>query len=191
MDRTEGAAVATETLTSRGSQSRLSAAIFLIVLAALLFRVVTVVTNRESSEHARTSSPAAPRLVKWTALEGASAAATSTGKPILYDFAAAWCGPCHELDREGWGDRSLANLANDAFVPTRVIDREREDGMNPPLVAELQRKFAVQAFPTLVVATTDGREIGRSEGWGGREGLRSFLEDAKAKARSGAPAPAP
>jgi thiol:disulfide interchange protein len=185
MARIDAPAPAEENLPSRGSQSRLSAAIFFVLLAALLFRVVTGVANREAA-HAQSSSDAPP-LVRWTPLETVPAVSGASGKPVLYDFTAAWCGPCHRLDAEGWGDAAIASLASDDFVPARVVDREREEGKNPPRVAELQQRYSVQAFPTLVVATPGGDEIGRLEGWGGADSLRRFLEESKAKAsRSGA-----
>ncbi len=170
---------------SRGSQSRLSAALFFVLLAALLFRVVTAVMDREAQRRGAEGSEAPP-LVRWVSLEKAAAMSKASGKPILYDFTAEWCPPCHRLDAEGWGDRELAAILNDGFVPVRIMDRSREDGRNPPLVDELERRYSVEAFPTLIVASPDGQPIGREEGWGGRDGLRKFLEDSKAKAAKSA-----
>jgi thioredoxin-related protein len=62
------------------------------------------------------------------------------------------------------------------------MDREREEGKNTPLVAELQRKYNVESFPTLIVAGADGKEIARMEGWGGKDALEKFLKESKAKA---------
>jgi thiol:disulfide interchange protein len=181
MDRIDAPSVAGETLSPRGSQSRLSAAIFFVLLAALLFRVVTAVAHHDEGKSDDRASSELPPLVAWTPLEKASAAAAASGKPVLYDFTAAWCVPCHRLDDEGWGDRELAGIASDGYVPARVVDREREEGRNSPLVAELQHRYAVQAFPTLIVAAPDGREIARLEGWSGRDGLHQFLEESKSK----------
>ena len=70
---------------------------------------------------------------------------------MLYDFTAAWCAPCKLLDRD-WEDASVAERVNDAFVPVRIMDRVREEGRNAPDVAELQRRYEISVFPTLVVA---------------------------------------
>ena len=181
MDRTE-----TAPLPSRGSQSKLSAALFFVVLAALLFRVVTAVTDRESRRNS-SAGHGPPPLVRWAPLEKAAAASRASGNPILYDFTAEWCAPCHRLDAEGWGDPEIAAYLNAGFVAVRVMDRSREEGRNPPPVDELERRHSVEAFPTLIVAGPDGEAIGRAEGWGGRDALRTFLEESKAKAAASGP----
>ena len=157
--------------TSAGSQSRISPVLFWIVVAAVLFRILTSVMDRPKDE-SRTG------LVKWQTLEHASDAARAGGKPLLYEFGAAWCGPCKLLDRE-WADPGIAAKVNDKFVAARVVDRQREDGHNPPAVEELQRRYEISAFPTLVVAAPDGRMLGKLEGYSYsiRERLGRFLDD--------------
>jgi len=156
-----------------GSQSKLSPIILWILLAAALFRIVTTVTDKEKDGHGA-------RLVKWTPAEGAVAAARRSGKPILYDFTAEWCAPCKMLDRDGWADARVAALVNDSFVAARVVDRTREDGKNAPWIDELQQRYRVNAFPTLVVAAPDGREIAIAQGFNGKTKLIAFLEGARA-----------
>jgi len=189
MDRTDAVGPSSEEAASspRGSQSRLSGALFFVLLAALLFRVVTAVMDR-SGAGTPTADRHAPPLVRWTALEKASPTSAAGRKPVLYDFTAEWCAPCHKLDQEGWADAEIAGLVNRSYVAARVLDRSREEGKNPALVEELQRKYSVEAFPTLVVAGTDGREIARMEGYGGRTVLENFLKESRAKS-SAAPSP--
>lgn len=157
-----------------GSQSRLPAILFWVVAAALLARIAVVVAGRGKTEER-------VGLVRWHPREKAAAAAATEKRPLLYDFTAAWCLPCRRLDEEGWGDSRIAALVNDSYVPTRVVDREREDGRNPPPIEELERRYSVTAFPTLVVAAPDGRLVAKVEGYAGRERLARFLEESRGK----------
>ena len=157
-----------------GSQSRIPAIVFWLLGAALLFRIVTAVTQHNRPEQG-------VGLVRWQPLASAAAVAQKGERPVLYDFTAAWCLPCRRLDGEGWGDSHVAALVNDAFLPTRVVDRQTEEGKNSPLTSELQRRYAVNAFPTLVVADASGREVARMEGYAGKDRLVAFLEDARKK----------
>jgi thiol:disulfide interchange protein len=116
--------------------------------------------------------------VSWQPRERAAALSRASGKPILYDFTAAWCGPCRLLDAD-WHDAAIAQTINEGFVPSRVQDRQREDGKNPDDVAELQRRYEIEGFPTLVAAAPDGRLIGKLVGYRGRDALVKFLEEAR------------
>jgi thiol:disulfide interchange protein DsbD len=136
-----------------------------VLLAAVVLRVVTAVMDRKGD---------GPGQIQWRDRASAAAEAARLGKPLLYDFTAAWCAPCKLLDRD-WEDGGVAERVNAAFVPVRVVDRIREDGRNAPDIAELQRLYEVSAFPTLVVASPDGRLLAKHEGYRNREALMSFL----------------
>src|SRR6266496_1696254 len=158
---------------SSGSQSKLSAVFLWILLAAALFRLVTSVTSKKDG--------GAGGLVHWMTPSAAATAARSSGKPILYDFTAEWCVPCHVLDSDGWSDAKVAAMVDASYVPVRVVDRMREEGTNPAWLVELQRRYRVEAFPTLVVAAPDSRQIAIAHGYGGKQKLTAFLEGSRGK----------
>lgn len=167
MDRTEAAPACTR------SQSRLSPVLLWVLAAAVLLRVVTAVMDHGGKE-------TGAGLVEWQPREKAAALSESKGKPVLYNFTAAWCGPCKLLDRD-WADPDIARRVNASFVPALVVDRQREDGRNPPEIAELERRYEISGFPTLVVAAADGTLIGKMEGYRGRQALDEFLSQPGAK----------
>jgi thiol-disulfide isomerase/thioredoxin len=156
------------------SQSKISPVLLWVLLAAALFRIVTAVTSKGDAG-------SGAGLVHWMSAPEASQAARASGKPILYDFTAEWCGPCRALDSDGWADRRVAAFVNESFVPARVMDRVREEGKNPAWMDELQQKYGVNAFPTLVVAAPDGREIAISQGYAGKQKLLAFLAGSRGK----------
>ena len=176
MDRTETVGQGPKDEGGGRSQSRLPRVLFWALAAAIALRIVTGLMEKE-----KTGKDSGAGLVRWQPSEAALAAAPKAGKPILYDFTAEWCAPCHLLDREGWADPEVAALVNESYLPARVVDRQREEGKNPPAADELQHRYSVYAFPTLVVADANGRELARIEGYAGRERLMHFLDESRGK----------
>ena len=170
MDRTESVSEPVSPEAPPRSQSRISPILWGVVAAAIVFRIVTAVMDRGNDE--------GPGLVRWQPREKAAALAQASGKPILYEFSAEWCGPCKLLDRD-FADPTVAARINAAYVPAHIVDRIREDGRNAADVEELQRRYEISGFPALVAAAPDGRLLGKQEGYAGRARLMRFLEDPK------------
>ena len=148
-----------------------------IVAAVLLAaRIATgIAEERHPSER--------PDFMQWVPIEDAPARAAATGRPILYDFSADWCGPCQAMRREVFGNDKYAQAIDRFVVPVHVVDRAREDGRNPAPVDSLQRVLGVSAFPTLVIVGADGRTIEKVEGYAGANQVVTWVSRAGMKER--------
>jgi thiol:disulfide interchange protein len=163
----------------RGNSTR-SLPRLLLVLAALLLvaRAGTGFTQRTPA-----STPSTVDRVSWVPAAAAEAQSRATGTPLLYEFSAEWCGPCQRMQREVFSDAEAAEEINRSYVPVRLVDRQREEGRNPPDVAALQERYRVEAFPTLVIVPTDGSSPTVVEGYPGKAALTRQLQETAARLR--------
>ncbi|HEX8618643.1 MAG TPA: thioredoxin fold domain-containing protein [Thermoanaerobaculia bacterium] len=150
------------------SQRAIPLALIVIVALLLAARIVSAFVK---------TAPAG--AVQWLSIEDGMARARATNKPILFDFTAEWCGPCHQLDAAVFQNADFARRINAGFIAVRVVDRQQEDGENRPEVAALQKQYAVRAFPTLVFTDSTGNERGRMEGFRGADQFERVMEQSR------------
>ena len=156
----------------QGSARQTPRILLVVTVALLLARVALGVY-----EYAVTPNQTHEDRINWIEIERASELARAEGKPIFYDFTAAWCPPCQLMEREVFANQESAEWINDNFVPVQVMDRMYEDGKNQALVDSLQSKYYVRSFPTLVV--TDAAHTGNRQttGFGGRREMLDWLTE--------------
>ena len=164
-----------------GSTRRVPRTLLLLAAALLVARIATEVWGQRHPL-------ALPSRVSWVPAAAAEQRSRETGKPILYDFSAEWCGPCQQMQREVFALESRAHVINQSVVPVLVVDRSREEGRNPPVVDSLQRTYAVKGFPTLVLVS-NGREVDRQVGFKGALDMQRWLARASMRSRFAPAAP--
>jgi thiol-disulfide isomerase/thioredoxin len=110
--------------------------------------------------------------------DAAFAEATASGRKVLLDFTAVWCPPC----------TLMAAHVLHAAPASPVLDRYVVVGLDAddPSSWALKDRYAVGAYPTVIVAAADGTEIDRAIGYSGAEPFVAWLE----RASSAAPLPA-
>lgn len=81
--------------------------------------------------------------------------AAMTRRPVLLTFYTGWCGWCRKLEATTFRDPAFQDLAR-LMVPVRV-DAEKERG--------LAALFRVTGYPTTIVVSRRGQEVGRLIGY--------------------------
>ncbi|HEV3384602.1 MAG TPA: DUF255 domain-containing protein [Gemmata sp.] len=116
------------------------------------------------------ANPAIAQDVAWRRdYAAARKEATETGKPLLMDFGTEACVWCRKLDASTFRDARIVKLLNERFIPVK-IDANRD--------IRLTQALAIDSYPTIVLASSDGKVLGRHVGYADVSELNALLAKA-------------
>ena len=89
---------------------------------------------------------------KSVSLKEALEQAKTQGKMVFVDCYTTWCGPCKMMTEQVFPQKEAGDFFNTHFVNVK-FDMEKGEGI------DLQKKFDVNAFPTMFLLNGDGNII--------------------------------
>ena len=96
-------------------------------------------------------TPKDAALVWMRDYPSARARAKATGKPLMIDFSATWCEPCHELEREVFNAPAVrTRLAKEVILLKLDFDALGQGD------AALLQRFEVSGLPRVAFESSDG-----------------------------------
>lgn len=129
--------------------------------------------------------------IEWTQglnLQQVKEKAKKENKFIFLDLYTTWCVPCKMMDNSVYTDEKIGAFMNSRFVSVRVqMDKTDKDdaavkGLYPD-VAEINRKFMIEGYPTFLFFGPDGEPVHKDMG---ALGVDLFLRTTKTALNAGA-----
>ncbi len=105
-------------------------------------------------------------------LQQAAAKAEASGKLLIVDAMASWCGPCKVMDAHTWPRAIVAEWIN-AHAVAFQFDVDKDP--------ELAQRFGITAMPTVIVLK-GGVEVARSVGGKSASELVEWLDAVRSRA---------
>jgi TolA-binding protein len=96
--------------------------------------------------------------ISWARTLEEAKAKSGSSKLIIVDIFAEWCGWCKKMDVDTWIDPRVTALQS-KYVFLKLDAEHEADGI------EMQRKFMITGFPTVMILNPDGSEFDRLEGY--------------------------
>ncbi|HKJ07319.1 MAG TPA: thioredoxin family protein [Flavobacteriaceae bacterium] len=109
-----------------------------------------------------------PTSIPWMdSIENAKKLSIVTGKPILLDFWAFWCGPCKKMDNDVWSKDEI-KLIMENYIPVKIdFDNKKQ----------LVSKYNVRGIPYIFIVDGLGNELYSSIGYKDKNFMLKVLKN--------------
>ena len=117
----------------------------------------------------------------------AKAKAKTEKKMVLMDFNGSdWCPPCKALRKTVLDSQEFKDFAKDNLVLVDVDFPHHKQQTEEMKKAneELSQKFSIEGFPTVIVLSSDGKELKKMVGYDGQSAKEFVAELQKLKGES-------
>jgi len=127
-----------------------------LMLGAVALGASVFVTSTQHEARARTleleatGAKTLASAINWQpSFEAALAQSKASGKPVMVDFGAKWCGACRMMEEQTYPDAAVI-AASKNFVMAKVDVDERQD---------LANRYGISSLPTTVWFHADAKPI--------------------------------
>lgn len=115
------------------------------------------------------ASVAAPNIAWHASFLDATAAAKTSGKKVLAEIWAPWCGYCRKMQREVYPDPAVQAVVEQYFEPVRLNGEVTDDSISVMGMVVSSQMLAgalgAQGYPTTAFLTSEGRKITHLPGY--------------------------